>query len=85
VTVSDGKGTVTLAQGQETTRDEPSDNSSDNGKRKNRKRQAGASPGASGGALNSPIPIGVAGAAALGITTWVLIKDDDPASPAKPK
>ena len=84
-TVSDGKGTVTLAQGQETTRDESSDNSTDNGKRKNRKWQAGASPGASGGALNSPIAIGVAGAAALGITTWVLIQSDDPASPAKPK
>jgi hypothetical protein len=85
LTVSDGKGTVTLAQGQETTRDESSDNSSDNGKRKNRKRQAGASPGASGGVLNSPVAIGVAGAAALGITTWVLIQSDDPASPAKPK
>lgn len=85
VTVSDGKGTVTLAQGQETTRDETSDNSTDKSKRKNRKREAGASPGASGGALNSPIAIGIAGAAALGITTWVLIKDDDPASPAKPK
>jgi hypothetical protein len=85
VTVSDGKGTVTLAQGQETTRDESSDNSTDKSKRKNRKREAGASPGASGGPLNSPIAIGIAGAAALGITTWVLIKDDDPASPAKPK
>jgi hypothetical protein len=84
VTISDGKGSVTLAQGQETTRDESSDNSSDNGKRENRKRQARASPGASGGALNSPIAIGLAGAAALGITTWVLIKDD-PANPAKPK
>jgi hypothetical protein len=85
VTISDGKGTVTLAQGQETTRDESSDNSTDKSKRKNRKREAGASPGAGGGALNSPIALGVAGAAALGITTWVLIKDDDPASPAKPK
>ena len=84
VTVSDGKGTVTLAQGQETTRDESSDNSSDKSKRKNRKREGGATPGASGGILNSPIAIGAAGAAALGITTWVLIKDDDPASPAKP-
>lgn len=82
VTVSDGKGTVTLAQGQETTRDESSDNSSDNGKRKNRKRRAGASPGASGGALNSPIAIGVAGAAALGITTWVLIQSA--IQPARP-
>ena len=84
VTVSDGKGTVTLAQGQETTRDESSDNSSDRSKRKNRKQMGGATPGASGGILNSPVAIGVAGAAALGITTWVLIKDDDPASPAKP-
>lgn len=85
VSVSDGKQTVTLAQGQETTRDESSDNSSDKGKRKNRKRMGGATPGASGGILNSPVAIGVAGAAALGITTWVLIKDDDPASPAKPR
>jgi len=85
VTVSDGKGGITLAQGQETTRDESSDNSTDKSKRKNRKPEAGASPGASGGILNSPVAIGVAGAAALGITTWVLIKDDDPARPAKPK
>jgi len=80
VTVSDGKGTVTLAQGQETTRDESSDN-----KKKNRKHAAGATPGATGGVLNSPIAIGVAGAAVVGLTTWVLVKDDDPASPAKPK
>lgn len=53
-------------------------------KRKNRKREARASPGASGGIVNSPVAIGVAGAAALEITTWVLIKDD-PASPARPK
>lgn len=85
VTVNDGKATVTLAQGQETTRDESSDNSTEKGKRKNRKREAGATPGASGGILNSPIAIGVGGAAALGIATWVLIKDDEPASPAKPK
>lgn len=84
VTVTDGKGTVTLAQGQETTRDESPDNSSDNSKRKNRRRQAGAVPGASGGALNSPIAVGLGGAAAIGITTWVLIHNDDPASPAKP-
>ena len=81
VTISDGKETVTLAQGQETTRDESSDNS----RKKNRKQAAGATPGATGGVLNSPIAIGVAGAAVIGLTTWVLIKDDDPASPAKPK
>jgi len=80
VTISDGKGTVTLAQGQETTRDESSDTS-----KKNRKQASGTTPGATGGVLNSPIAIGVAGAAVVGLTTWVLIKDDDPASPAKPK
>ena len=84
VTVTDGKGTVTLAQGQETTRDESSDTSSDQKGHKNRKRAAGAAPGATGGALNSPIAIGIGGAAAIGITTWVLIKNDDPVSPAKP-
>ena len=85
VTVSDGKDTVTLAQGQETTRDESSDNSTDKGRKKNRKAMAGAVPGATGGSLNSPIAIGIAGGAVIGLTTWVLIKDDDPASPAKPK
>ena len=84
VTVTDGKGTVTLAQGQETTRDESPDTSSDPKGHKNRKRAAGAAPGATGGALNSPIAIGIGGAAAIGITTWVLIKNDDPVSPAKP-
>ena len=80
VTISDGKGTVTLAQGQETTRDESSDP-----KKKNRKQAGGATPGATGGVLNSPIAIGIGGAAVVGLTTWVLVKDDDPASPAKPK
>jgi hypothetical protein len=84
VTVSDGKGTTILAQGQETTRDESSDNSTDKSNRKGRKRNAGAAPGATGGALNSPLAIGIGGAAALGITVWVLAKDDDPVSPAKP-
>lgn len=85
VTVSDGKGTVTLAQGQETSRDESADNSGKS-RRKNRGGAApGASYGATGGILNSPTAIGVAGAAALGVTVWVLLKDDDPVSPAKPK
>lgn len=85
VTVSDGKTTVTLAQGQDTTRDESSDTSSDKSQRKNHKRMAGATPGATGGALNSPVAIGIGGAAVLGLTVWVLVKDDDPLSPAKPQ
>jgi hypothetical protein len=84
VLISDGKETATLAQGQETSRDETTDTSSEKGHRKGRKRGAGAAPGATGGILNSPIAIGVGGAAVLGVTTWAIFKDDEPASPAKP-
>src|SRR3984893_4981956 len=46
LTVSDGTGTVTLAQGQETTREESSTQSdSDKGNKKNKKRAAGAETG----------------------------------------
>lgn len=84
LTISDGNQTVTLAQGQETTRDETTDNPSDKKNKKRRKEQAGASPGASGGVLNSPIAVGIAGGAVIGVTTWVLLQSDNPASPAKP-
>ena len=81
VTISDAKGTVTLAQGQETTRDESSEPN-----RRGRKggRGTGAPPGATGGILNSPIAVGVGGAAVLGLTVWVLVKNDEPLSPEKP-
>jgi len=85
LTVSDGKDVVTLAQGQDTTRDESSGTSDkDNNKKKNKKRQTGAVPAAGGGIMNSPVAIGVGAGAAIAITTWVLIKNDDPASPTKP-
>jgi len=87
LTISDGKETFTLAQGQETTRDETSsDNDKDNkdGKKKNKKRAAGASPGASGGVFKSPVEIGIGAGAIIGVTTWVLVKNDNPASPTKP-
>ena len=84
LTITDGKDVLTLAQGQETTRDESSGATDKKGKKKNRNREGGAVPGAGGGALNSPIAVGIGAAAALGITTWVLIKDDNPASPSKP-
>jgi hypothetical protein len=85
VTVNDGTGTVTLAQGQETTRHESSDQSSDSSRsKKKRKQAAGATPGANGGILNSPIALGIGGAAVIGVTTWVLLQSDNPASPAKP-
>lgn len=84
LTIDDGTNTVTLAQGQETTRDETSDKPSDKGSKKRRKQAAGATPGAQGGILNSPIAVGIAGGAVIGVTTWVLIQSDNPASPSKP-
>ena len=83
LTVFDGKDTFTLAQGQETTRDEQSDTDQQTGKKKNKKR-SGAAPAAGGGILSSPWAIGIGGAAIVGVTTWVLIKNNNPASPTVP-
>jgi hypothetical protein len=83
--INDGKETVLLAQGQETTRDDSSNDDQDGKKRKkNRRQQGGAMPAAGGGLLNSPWAIGAGGAAVVGVTTWVLIQSSNPASPAKP-
>src|SRR5579863_4238741 len=85
--IDDGKDVVTLAQGQETTRDEtnPDAKPTPGKKKRNRKQQApGAVPAAGGGALSSPIAIGIGAGAIIGVTTWVLIKNDNPASPSKP-
>ena len=79
--VSDGQNTVTLPQGQETTRDETVPDSS--GKKK-KKQQAGAPAAATGGILNSPWAIGAGAVVIGGVATWVLVKNDEPASPAKP-
>ena len=86
LTVSDGKETFTLAQGQETTRDEGSADNDNTvkGKKKNKRRVPGATPAAGGGILSSPVAIGVGAGAIIGITTWVLVKSDNPASPSKP-
>jgi hypothetical protein len=82
ITVSDGKETVVLAEGQDTTRDESSDSSTKG--QKKRKGTGAAAPGATGGVLNSPLAIGIGGAAVAGLTAWALFHDDDPLSPAKP-
>ncbi|MGB7603271.1 MAG: hypothetical protein WBM24_23410 [Candidatus Sulfotelmatobacter sp.] len=84
--ITDDSGTVTLAQGQETTRDEQSDQSADtnNKDKKKKKRAASAAPAASGGTLNSPLAIGIGGAAIVGVTTWVLLQSDNPVSPSTP-
>ena len=82
LTVFDGKETFTLAQGQETTRDEQSD-TDEKGKKKNKKR-SGAAPAAGGGILSSPWAIGAGGVAIVGVTTWVLLQNSNPASPSVP-
>ncbi len=89
LTISDNTGTTTLAQGQETSRDE-SQSQDDSQVQKSKKKRKGAgpaaaaSPGAAGGILNSPIAIGIAGGIVVGGTIWVLSHSDDPVSPAKP-
>ena len=83
--ITDDSGTVTLAQGQQTTRDEQSDQSTDTDKdKKKKKRAAGAAPAAGGGVLSSPVAIGVGAAVIGGISIWVLTKSDNPVSPATP-
>jgi hypothetical protein len=82
LTVTDDEGTVTLAQGQETTRDEQSDQGDK--KKKERRRSDGAVPAAGGGMLNSPIVIGVGAAVIVGVTTWVLLQSSNPVSASKP-
>jgi hypothetical protein len=82
VTVTDDNGTVTLAQGQETTRDEQSDQGDK--KKKDKKRAAGAAPAAGGGVLNSTAAVYVGLAAVGGLTAWVLLKSDNPVSPSAP-
>jgi hypothetical protein len=83
LTIDDGNSVVTLQQGQETTRDEQSP---DNSKKKDKKKrdQTGAAPAAGGGILNSPYAIAAGGAVIAGITTWVLVKSNNPASPTQP-
>lgn len=79
VKLIDASGSSTLAEGQETTRDE----TSEKGKKK-RKTPGGAIPGASGGVLDSPWAIGAGIGVIGGITAWSLIHDDEPVSPKRP-
>lgn len=85
LTITDDNGTATLAQGQQTSRDEQSDQSTDAGKdKKKKKRAAGAAPAAGGGALSSTTAMVVGGAAIGGVAIWVLTRNDDPVSPTVP-
>jgi hypothetical protein len=83
LTINDEKGTTTLAQGEQTTR-EDSDSEKDKDKKKKRKKGAAAAPAAAeGGVFNSPIAVGIGGAAILGGAVWVLVQGDEPTSPTK--
>ena len=85
LTISDGKDVFQLPQGNDKTLDESNPaTEKENNKKKNKKRQSGAVPAANGGIMNSPLAVGIGGAAIVGVTTWVLIKNDNPASPTKP-
>jgi ferric-dicitrate binding protein FerR (iron transport regulator) len=80
LTIDDGQGTTTLAQGQQTTRDETEPQK----KKKKKKRAAGAIPGGSGGILDSPTAIWIGGATVAGIGTWVLLQGGNPVSATVP-
>ena len=80
LTISDNTGTTTLAEGQQTTRE---DSQSDNKKRKKDLAPAAATSPVSK-AFDSPWVIGIGGGLAIGGGIWVLAHDDDPVSPAKP-
>jgi hypothetical protein len=77
--INDGQQTTTLEQGQETTRDETSDTN-----KKKKKEANGASPAAGGGILNSPIAVGIGLGIVAGVSTWVLLQSNNPASPSQP-
>jgi len=81
LTISDDTGTTTLAQGQETTRD---DSQSQKDEKKKKRRVAAAYVPAWGGALDSPWAIGIGAGLVGGGAVWVLVKSDDPVSPAIP-
>ena len=81
VAVSDSKSTVTLAQGQETTRDE---SSAPSNKEKKKKKSDGAAQSTSGAILNRALVVGVAAVAVAGIVTWALVQSGNPVSPSKP-
>ncbi|MGA8270872.1 MAG: hypothetical protein WB919_04880 [Candidatus Sulfotelmatobacter sp.] len=87
VAVTDENGTVTLAQGQETTRDDQSDQSGTSTDKKKVKHTGtnGAPPAAGGGSLNSTVAIAAGASAVTGVTVWVLTRSTNPVSPSTPQ
>ena len=81
LTIQDQQGTTTIQEGQQTTRD---DTSNPEQKKKKRRRGTGAATAAGGGILSSNTAIYTGLAIIGGVTTWVLLQDDDPLSPSCP-
>jgi hypothetical protein len=79
LTLTDPTGTTTLAQGQETTREETS------AKKKRDQGGVGAAPAAGGGVLDSPLAVGIGSGVAAALGVWAIgFNSDDPASSDKP-
>lgn len=84
LTISDQNGTTTLAQGQETTKDESESPPNKKSKRNSRRTpNTAAEPGEAGAILNHPVAIGIAGGAVGGLAIWILTRNDDPVSGSK--
>jgi hypothetical protein len=81
VTVQDDKGTTTVSQGQQATRDDTSDTEK---KKKKRRKAAGAAPAAGGGIMSST-PVVYGGLAAVGgAAIWIWTRNPSPVSPSCP-
>jgi hypothetical protein len=78
LTIQDEQGTTTLAQGQQTVREETS------GKKKHRRHGTGAEPAARGGIMSSTEAMLAGSAIVGGVTAWVLLQSDEPMSPSCP-
>lgn len=82
LSVSDDAGTSTLAQGQETTRDDSQQ--TEKQKKKKDKRVAGAYVPATGAIFDSPWAIGIGAGLVVGGTVWAVVQGGTPVSPAAP-
>ena len=81
LTVQDDKGTTTVAQGTQTTRDDTTDTAK---KKKKVRHERGAATAAKGGIMSST-PVVYGGLAAIGgATVWVLTRSGAPVSPSCP-